>query len=217
MARTGPGPDPGLPGGRHPDLLDAKQFAALLGIPRVQTLTDLAAAGEVPGAARPEQAGRNTPGTWLFNLRVFYPWLAGPGVPFGEIVDSAELADLLGLHERAVRRARRDPGSGEGLPGRHVGRKVLFAVPAVWQQLGWPLDSLPAPHRALAGRGPGHEPGARAGSRRGSRDRTPAALDVADVGAPQPGVTGQRAAAGTRGTRRSGPRPGRQGRRAAPR
>jgi len=187
MARTAAA-RPSAAASRHPDLLDAEQFAGRTGIGRRQTVTDLAAAGHIPGAALVSQQ------KWLFNFQVFWDWLAGPGVPHGEIVTPAELARRLGVDYRAVRRSRKDPETpGRGLPGRRVGgRIVLFAVPAVERELGWPPGSI-------AGDSPPPEHGPAV------RDGSPADLDV--VGAPaarpaQPGGRRSPAPAAQPGVRR---------------
>jgi hypothetical protein len=234
MALTGAHTGPGGSRGRDPNLLGAEEFATLLGFPRKQTLTKLAAAGEVPGAGK---VGR----VWLFHLPTFYTWLAGPGVPYGRIVESAELAGRLGASRWVVRNWRRDPGDavpagesgnagraaagvlagvdgGRGLPGRHVGKKVLFAVPAVWMRMGWPLDDFAVPRDGRTRGAHGREPGLPAAAAQprlrqpGGRGRSPASLDIAAADVPVPPVAGR--GAGQPGRKRPaarGPRAGGRG------
>ena len=179
MARTAAARHPAA-ASRHPDLLDAEQFAEAVGIGRKQTVTDLAADGHIPGAA--QVAGR-----WLFNVTVFWEWLAGPGIPYGEIVTARELARRLGADDRAIRRSRKDPGTpGRGLPGRRLGDKiVLFAVPAVETELGWPLGSI-----AGESQPPGTVPDPEHGP--ATPDRSPADLDVTGAPAARPASPGGR-------------------------
>lgn len=199
MAATGAGLAPGTPG-----IVDSEEFARLTGLYQ-HTVTDLAATGALPPgvAARPGERGN-----WLFNFPAFYAALAGPGVPFGEIVGAAELGRRIKLDPRSVRRL----ASTGSLPGLQLGKLWLFAVPAVWQKMGWPLDNLAVPREEHAGPAAGQQPGARAPGARRGRSRSPAALDVADAGPPQPAVAGRAGAARRAPGRSAGPgRPARPG------
>ena len=123
-------------------------------------------------------------GLWLIHLPTFYEALAGPGVPVGEILSSAQLAARLGLPERTARRALAN-GRWQGL---RVGKVWLGAVPAIWPQFGWALDTTAGPY--------GHAPGA-AGERPGQGASPPAAGQVPDLAAAEtplpPGVRRPRA------------------------
>jgi hypothetical protein len=134
MARTPVAP--GTPSGRGADTLTAEEFGKRVHISRVETVRRLCAAGLVPGASK---IGRE----WRIHWPTFYAALAGPGVPVGEVVTSAELARRLRVDSRVVRRASAAPGTPGKLPGLQLGKKWLYALPAVHAQVGWSLDSGP--------------------------------------------------------------------------
>lgn len=128
MARTGddrPQPDP--------DVLTARELAARLGIKDPETVRTQAAAGTLPGW----RAGRE----WRFSWSEIYEWIAGPGIPPGDIVSAAELAARLGVSRGVVTRAAAAPGTpgsapGTGtMPGRMAGGQWRFAVEAVWRAM----------------------------------------------------------------------------------
>jgi hypothetical protein len=123
----------GSPRGRGADILTAEEFGGLVHIGRVRTVTDLCAAGQVPGATK---IGHE----WRIHWPAFYAAVAGPGIPEGEVVTSGELARYLRVDERVVRRASAAPGTPGKLPGLQVGKRWLYALPAVHAQAGWPLD-----------------------------------------------------------------------------
>lgn len=126
-----------------PDVLTAEQLAGRLGIGDVQVVRRLAASGIIPGWRAVRE--------WRFSWAEVYEWIAGPGVPDGEIVTARELARRLGVGVLVVRRAAAAPGTpgsvpGSGtIPGRLVGTHWRFAVQAAWL-------SLPDTSSALAGR-----------------------------------------------------------------
>jgi excisionase family DNA binding protein len=108
---------------RDPDILTTEELAGRLGLD-VQTVLDLLAAGVLPG----QRVGRR----WLSSWTAIYTWIAGPGVPDGEILSARQLGRRLGVDERVVRRAAQ---RGE-LPGQQVGKQWRFAVQAVRMELG---------------------------------------------------------------------------------
>jgi hypothetical protein len=114
----------------RPDTLTAEEFGARVGMRRVRTVTDLCAAGLVPGASK---IGHE----WRVHWPTFYAAVAGPGVPDGDVVNSAELARRLRVSDRVVRRASAAPGTPGKLPGLQVGKTWLYALPAVHAQVGW--------------------------------------------------------------------------------
>jgi|SRR5579859_7979791 len=131
MARTPVAP--GSPSGRGADFLTAEEFGSRVHIGRVHTVRSLCAGGLVPGASK---IGRE----WRIHWPTFYAALAGPGVPDGEVVTSAELARRLRVSSRVVRRASAAPGTPGKLPGLQLGKTWLYALPAVHAQVGWSLD-----------------------------------------------------------------------------
>jgi hypothetical protein len=110
--------------------LTAEEFAARVHIRRVHTVTDLCAAGKVPGATK---IGHE----WRVHWPTFYAAVAGPGVPDGEVVTSRQLAHYLRVNEQVVRRAVAAPGTPGKLPGFQLGKTWLHAMPAVNAQVGW--------------------------------------------------------------------------------
>jgi hypothetical protein len=78
------------------------------------------------------QAGRKP----LFFWPAFYEWLAGPGVPDGEILTASQLAGRLGVSDAVVRRASDAPGTPGKLPGRQIGKQWRYAWEAVRRALG---------------------------------------------------------------------------------
>jgi hypothetical protein len=136
------------------DFLTAEQLAApdRLGLD-VQTVRDLAAAGELQGI----QAGRR----WLFRWTAIYTLIAGPGVPPGEVLSASQLARRFGVPVRAVQRAAAPPGTPGKLPGRRIGKKWRFAWEAVRQQLGGDTASTggPGPASLPESAQPGGSPG----------------------------------------------------------
>ena len=175
----------GSPSGPGADILTSEEFARRVHIRRVQTVQELCAAGQVPGATK---IGHE----WRIHWPTFYAAVAGPGVPLGELLTSRQLAEYLRVDERVVRRASAAPGTPGKLPGRQLGRTWLHALPAVHAQAGWPLDDgqaaaapgppavsypaesldfpAPAPGQAPAARSPG--PGAGAAARHRRRPRS---------------------------------------------
>lgn len=128
MARTSKDGQPA-----DPDILTTDQLAERLGISDRQTLRNLAASGVVPGW----RVGRE----WRYSWQEVYGWIAGPGVPDGEVVTAEELARRLGVSAGFVRKSAAAPGTpgsvpGAGtIPGRLVGGQWRFAVEAVWRAL----------------------------------------------------------------------------------
>ena len=128
MARTSKADQPA-----DPDILTTDQLAERLGISDRQGLRNLAASGTVPGW--------RVGGNWRYSWAEVYGWIAGPGIPDGEIVTAGELARRLGGSANFVRKSAAAPGTpgsvpGAGtLPGRLVGRQWRFAVEAVWRAL----------------------------------------------------------------------------------
>jgi excisionase family DNA binding protein len=149
--------DPAAENGRDTDVLTTEELAARLGLD-VQTVLELLAAGVLPG----QRVGRR----WLSSWTAVYTWIAGPGVPDGEILSARQLGHRLGVGERVVRRAAGTPGTPGKLPGRQVGKQWRFAVQAVrmaLSQTGGPPDgaapgSGPRPLSA-AGQAGGPPPG----------------------------------------------------------
>jgi len=137
--------DPRVPAAedsRDPDVLTTEELADRLGLD-VQTVLDLLATGVLPG----HRVGRR----WLSSWTAVYTWIAGPGVPDGEIVSARQLGHRFGVGERVVRRAAGPPGTPGKLPGRQVGKQWRFAVQAARMALsrtGGPPDG------AAAGSGP---------------------------------------------------------------
>ena len=125
------GPRPENPAGQaRADVLTAEEFAARVQIRRVHTVTDLCAAGVVPGASK---IGHE----WRVHWPTFYAAVAGPGVPDGEVVTSRQLARYLRVDERVVRRAAAAPGTPGRLPGFQLGKTWLHAMRAVNAMAGW--------------------------------------------------------------------------------
>ena len=120
----------GSPSGGGADVLTAEEFAVRVQIRRVHTVTDLCAAGVVPGASK---IGHE----WRVHWPTFYAAVAGPGVPDGEVVTSRQLARYLRVDERVVRRAVAAPGTPGRLPGFQLGKTWLHAMPAVRAMAGW--------------------------------------------------------------------------------
>jgi excisionase family DNA binding protein len=116
-----------------PDVLTTDQLAERLGISDRQTLRSLAASGVVPGW----RVGRE----WRYSWKEVYEWIAGSGVPDGELVTAEELARRLGVSAKSVRSSAAAPGTpgsvpgAATLPGRLVGGHWRFAVEAVWLAL----------------------------------------------------------------------------------
>ena len=108
---------------RDPDILTAEELAPRIKIKFAQTIRDAATAGEVPCMP----AGR----LLLFSWKAFYEWLAGPGIPEGEILTARELAAVLGVSERLIKRSSAAPGTPGKLPGRRVGKQWRYALEAV--------------------------------------------------------------------------------------
>jgi len=120
---------PGAPGG---PVIGAAELAGRLGFRDPQTVTDLAAAGEVQGC--------KIGGTWLFAWAAIYQRIAGPGAPDGPVFSAAQLGRWLGASAPAVRRAAAPPGTARGLPGCKIGKQWLFALEAVRLQLAGPPE-----------------------------------------------------------------------------
>jgi hypothetical protein len=130
---------PGVPDG---PVLSAAQLAARLGFRDPQTVTDLAAAGELAGC----KVGRG----WLFAWVAIYQRIAGPGVPDGEVLSAAQLAARIGASSpRVVRRAAGPPGTPGTLPGCRIGKQWLFALEAVLADLDRQPEAAPAGSPAL--------------------------------------------------------------------
>ena len=124
------------------EVLSAAQLAARLGFRDPQTVTDLAAAGEL--------AGCKVGGTWLFAWAAIYQRIAGPGVPDGEVLSAAQLAARIGASSpRVVRRAAGPPGTPGTLPGCRIGKQWLFALEAVLADLDRQPEAAPAGSPAL--------------------------------------------------------------------
>jgi hypothetical protein len=104
---------------QDPDILTAGQLALRLDIKDLPTIRKATGADGIPGI----RVGQELRYSW----RAVYEWLAGPGVPQGEILDAAELGRRIGASERRVRRAAAAPGTPGKLPGRQVGKKWRFA------------------------------------------------------------------------------------------
>lgn len=110
--------------GRDPDILTAAELAEFLGIKDPQTVRDAAAEpGGIPGL----RIGRER----RFSRRAVYEWIAGPGIPGGEILTAEALGRRIGIPSRTLRRASAPPGTPGKIPGRQVGRKWLYALEAV--------------------------------------------------------------------------------------
>ncbi len=120
---------PGAPDG---PVIGAAELARRLGFRDPQTVTDLAAAGEVQGC--------KIGGTWLFAWAAIYQRIAGPGAPDGPVFSAAQLGRWLGASAPAVRRAAAPPGTARGLPGCKIGKQWLFALEAVRLQLAGPPE-----------------------------------------------------------------------------
>jgi len=120
---------PGVPDG---PVLTAAELAGRLGFRDPQTVTDLAAAGELAGV----KLGRD----WLFSWAAIYQRIAGPGAPDGPVFSAAQLGRWLGASAPAVRRAAAPPGTARGLPGCKIGKQWLFALEAVRLQLAGPPE-----------------------------------------------------------------------------
>ena len=126
-----------LPADRRPrrprrPVIGAAELAGRLGFRDPQTVTDLAAAGELQGC--------KIGGTWLFAWAAIYQQIAGPGVPDGPVFSAAQLGRWLGASAPAVRRAAAPPGTPGGLPGCKVGKQWLFALEAVRLRLAGPPE-----------------------------------------------------------------------------
>jgi hypothetical protein len=190
MAREAPAETP--PADRVPEFLDAAQFGQLvgIGIGRVQTVRDLCARNLVPGASKPG-------GQWRIHFPTFYEALAGPGVAVGRIVTARQLAGMLGISSRVLRRGSAPPGTAGKFPGLQVGKTWLYALPAVQAQVPWSLDRLAAGQPPAAGPLPAPGPSSPGTA---SQPGPPAAvflapqvLDYPGGAAPQPAVTHGRA------------------------
>jgi hypothetical protein len=164
MASAQPGP---RPEGRDPDVLTAAELAARLGVRDVQTLRDAMASGDIP-AGRPGHE-------WLASWRAVYEWLAGPGVPDGDVVDAAKLGRLLGISARLVLRSAGPPGTPGRIWGRQVGKRWRFAVEAARLSIA-----------GLRPQGPQAPPQARAGGT-GPGGGSPQAGSAGSEGGPGPG------------------------------
>ena len=135
----------GSPSGGGADVLTAEEFAVRVQMRRVHTVTDLCAAGVVPGASK---IGHE----WRVHWPTFYAAVAGPGVPDGEVVTSRQLARYLRVDERVVRRAAAAPGTPGRLPGFQLGKTWLHAMRAVNAMAGWSQPG--AQDAAVPGPGP---------------------------------------------------------------
>ena len=193
----------GSPSGGGADVLTAEEFAVRVQIRRVHTVTDLCAAGVVPGASK---IGHE----WRVHWPTFYAAVAGPGVPDGEVVTSRQLARYLRVDERVVRRAAAAPGTPGRLPGFQLGKTWLHAMRAVnamagWSQPGGQDAAVPGRQRQALRRRGGPCPGQPWTSRPRSpaRRRPPAARSAARLRRP--------------GAAASGPAPEADPRRAEPR
>src|SRR5271157_6032096 len=122
MARSAPAATP--PDGRGADLLTAEQFGERIGIRRVHTIRSLCREGQVPGASK---VGHD----WRIHFPTFYAALAGPGIPVGRIVNSGQLARMLVVSSKVLRRGSAPPGTPGKFPGLQVGKTWLYALPAV--------------------------------------------------------------------------------------
>lgn len=123
--------------GRDPDFLTAEELASRLDLD-VQTVRDLAASGVLSG----QYIGR-----WLFSWTAIYTWIAGPGIPSGEILSARQLAGL-GVPLRAVLEAAGTPGTPGKLPGRKIGKKWCFAAEAARAWLSQPAPADAGPRRS---------------------------------------------------------------------
>jgi len=121
------------PRGRRADVVDSAEFGELVGIGRVHTVRRLCREGLVPGATKVSH-------DWRIHWPTFYAALAGPGVAEGRIIGPRQLASMLHVHDRTVRRASAPPGTPDRIPGLQLGRIWLYAVPAVEAYLGLPLE-----------------------------------------------------------------------------
>lgn len=130
---------------RDPDILDARELAARLAIKDDKIIRDLAAAGELPGM----RVGSGS--QWVFSWAAVYAWLAGPGIPDGEILDVKQLAEKLDISQQLVRRTAGEPGTPDRFPGRKVGNKWLFALEAVRAAIRTPWQPQPSADSAAPG------------------------------------------------------------------
>ncbi len=125
MARTVQ--EPPAPAGRDPDVIGAAVLAARLGFKDPQTVTDLAAAGELAGI----KVGRD----WLFSWQATYERIAGSAAPAGPVIGAAELARRLGFRDTQT---VTDLAAAGKLHGAKIGHTWLFAWAAIYQRIAGP-------------------------------------------------------------------------------
>jgi hypothetical protein len=128
---------PGVPDG---PVLSAAQLAARLGFRSPQTVTDLAAAGELQAA----KIGH----MWLFAWAAIYERIAGPGVPDGQVLSAAQLGRLFGVTAKVIRSAAGPPGTPGKLAAAKIGKQWLFALEAARLQMDPQQPAAAAGHLA---------------------------------------------------------------------
>jgi hypothetical protein len=106
-----------------PDILTAEQASRRLRIPKTQTFRNIANRGQVPSLL----VGARRRYSWAR----LYEMVAGPGVPYSDILTSKDVAQLLGVSERTVQRASDEPGTPGKLPGHRFGRYWRYALAAI--------------------------------------------------------------------------------------
>ena len=125
----------GQPAPQDPDVITAAQLADWLGIKTAQAVRDATVAGET--AARPDGIpGMRVGREFRYSRRAVYEWIAGPGIPDGEILDATELGRRIGASSLLVRRSAAAPGTAGRIPGRRVGKQWRFALEAVRAAIG---------------------------------------------------------------------------------
>jgi hypothetical protein len=134
---------------QDPDVITAVQLADWLGFRTAQAVRDATVTGAPGGGEADGIPGMRVGHEFRYSRRAVYEWIAGPGVPDGEILDATELGRRIGASSLLVRRSAAPPGTPGKIPGRRVGKKQWrFALEAVRAAIGGTVPGAGAPEGA---------------------------------------------------------------------